>query len=90
MTSLPNRCANAFGLIGGKANAIEPNKRPLSSMSPTVLKDGKPWLVTGSPGGAYYHHGIAANYQCRRFRYESCSRYNTPASITNGYRMSTS
>ncbi|WP_311515390.1 gamma-glutamyltransferase [Oligella urethralis] len=44
---------NAFGLIGGKANAIEPNKRPLSSMSPTmVLKDGKPWLVTGSPGGA--------------------------------------
>lgn len=44
---------NAFGLIGGTANAIEPNKRPLSSMSPTmVLKDGKPWLVTGSPGGA--------------------------------------
>ena len=44
---------NAFGLIGGSANAIEPNKRPLSSMSPTmVLKDGKPWLVTGSPGGA--------------------------------------
>lgn len=44
---------NAFGLIGGKANAIEANKRPLSSMSPTmVLKDGKPWLVTGSPGGA--------------------------------------
>ena len=44
---------NAFGLIGGSANAIEPNKRPLSSMSPTmVLKDGKPWLITGSPGGA--------------------------------------
>ena len=44
---------NAFGLIGGSANAIAPNKRPLSSMSPTmVLKDGKPWLVTGSPGGA--------------------------------------
>ena len=44
---------NAFGLIGGTANAIEPNKRPLSSMSPTmVLKDSKPWLVTGSPGGA--------------------------------------
>lgn len=44
---------NAFGLIGGSANAIEPNKRPLSSMTPTmVLKDGKPWLVTGSPGGA--------------------------------------
>ena len=44
---------NAFGLIGGEANAIEPGKRPLSSMTPTmVLKDNKPWLVTGSPGGA--------------------------------------
>ncbi|CAO3410613.1 gamma-glutamyltransferase [Azospirillum largimobile] len=44
---------NAFGLVGGDANAIQPNKRPLSSMSPTiVLKDGKPWLVTGSPGGS--------------------------------------
>ncbi|CUA83225.1 gamma-glutamyltranspeptidase [Gulbenkiania indica] len=45
--------ANAYGLIGGEANAIAPRKRPLSSMSPTlVLKEGKPWLVTGSPGGA--------------------------------------
>lgn len=45
--------ANAFGLIGGDANAIEPNKRPLSSMMPTfVFKDQQPWLVTGSPGGA--------------------------------------
>ncbi|OOF69681.1 gamma-glutamyltransferase [Rodentibacter caecimuris] len=45
--------ANAFGLIGGSANAIEAKKRPLSSMTPTlVLKDDKPWLVTGSPGGA--------------------------------------
>ncbi|WP_288063470.1 gamma-glutamyltransferase [Rodentibacter caecimuris] len=45
--------ANAFGLIGGDANAIEAKKRPLSSMTPTiVLKDNKPWLVTGSPGGA--------------------------------------
>ena len=44
---------NAYGLIGGAANAIEPGKRPLSSMSPTlVFKDGKPWLVTGSPGGS--------------------------------------
>jgi len=44
---------NAYGLIGGDANAVEPGKRPLSSMSPTiVLKDGKPFLVTGSPGGA--------------------------------------
>ena len=44
---------NAFGLIGGDANAVAPAKRPLSSMSPTiVLKDGTPWLVTGSPGGS--------------------------------------
>ncbi|VEG69564.1 Gamma-glutamyltranspeptidase precursor [[Pasteurella] aerogenes] len=45
--------ANAFGLIGGDANAVEGKKRPLSSMTPTlVLKNDKPWLVTGSPGGA--------------------------------------
>ena len=44
---------NAYGLIGGKANSIEPNKRMLSSMSPTIVKqDGKNFLVTGSPGGS--------------------------------------
>lgn len=44
---------NAFGLIGGEANSIAPGKRPLSSMAPTiVLKDGAPYLVTGSPGGS--------------------------------------
>ena len=43
---------NAFGLVGGKANAPGPRKRPLSSMTPTiVLKDGRPEIVTGSPGG---------------------------------------
>ena len=43
---------NVFGLIQGPANAIGPGKRPLSSMSPTmVLKDGKLFLVLGSPGG---------------------------------------
>lgn len=45
--------ANTFGLASGEANAIAPFKRPLSSMAPTiVMKDGKPWLVTGSPGGS--------------------------------------
>nr|WP_254658086.1 gamma-glutamyltransferase [Pleurocapsa sp. PCC 7327] len=45
--------ANAFRLIGGEANAIAPEKRMLSSMTPTiVMKDGKPFLVTGSPGGS--------------------------------------
>jgi gamma-glutamyltranspeptidase/glutathione hydrolase len=44
---------NAYGLIGGEANKIEPNKRMLSSMSPTIVKqDGKNFLVTGSPGGS--------------------------------------
>ena len=43
---------NVYGLIQGPANAIGPNKRPLSAMTPTiVLKDGKLFLVLGSPGG---------------------------------------
>jgi gamma-glutamyltranspeptidase/glutathione hydrolase len=43
---------NAYGLRQGEANAVGPGKRPLSSMIPTiVLKDGKPFLITGSPGG---------------------------------------
>ncbi len=44
---------NGFGLIGGEANKIEPRKRPLSSMTPVIIKqDGKPYFVTGSPGGS--------------------------------------
>lgn len=44
---------NTFGLIGGTANAIEAGKRPLSSMTPTlVFKDGEPVFATGSPGGS--------------------------------------
>lgn len=43
---------NAFGLVGAEANAIEPLKRPLSSMSPTiVLEEGKPVLTVGAAGG---------------------------------------
>jgi gamma-glutamyltranspeptidase/glutathione hydrolase len=45
--------SNAFGLMGFEANLPGPGKRPLSSMSPTiVLKNGKPVLVTGTPGGS--------------------------------------
>ncbi len=45
--------SNAFGLVGFEANLPGPGKRPLSSMAPTiVLKDGRPVLVTGSPGGS--------------------------------------
>ena len=44
---------NAFGLVGGEANAIEPGKRPLSSMTPTIVfHNGKAVLATGSPGGS--------------------------------------
>jgi gamma-glutamyltranspeptidase/glutathione hydrolase len=53
--------ANAYELVGFDANLPAPNKRPLSSMTPTiVLKDGKPFLVTGSPGGS---HIVAAVLQ---------------------------
>ncbi len=44
---------NMYGLVGGEANAIEPNKRMLSSMTPTILeKDGKLYMVVGTPGGS--------------------------------------
>jgi gamma-glutamyltranspeptidase/glutathione hydrolase len=44
---------NAYGLVGGDANAPGPGKRPLSSMTPTILfRDGRVALVTGSPGGS--------------------------------------
>ncbi len=45
---------NAYGLVQGEANAIAPGKRPLSSMSPTIVsRDGKPLLVVGTPGGSH-------------------------------------
>ena len=44
---------NMFGLIGAEANAIEPGKRMLSSMTPTIVeKEGELWMVLGSPGGS--------------------------------------
>ncbi len=44
---------NGYGLLGGEANSIQPEKRPLSSMTPVlVLNKGQPWLATGSPGGS--------------------------------------
>ena len=52
-SSKPN-VPNAFGLVGGEANAIEPNKRPLSSMSPTLVVDqnGQSILTVGAAGGS--------------------------------------
>ena len=44
---------NGYGLLGSEANSIQANKRPLSSMTPTIIfKDNKPYLVLGSPGGS--------------------------------------
>ena len=44
---------NAYGLVGSKANKIEPKKTPLSSMSPVIVfQNNKPFLITGSPGGS--------------------------------------
>ncbi len=44
---------NLYGLVQGEANKVEPGKRPLSSMSPTIVtKDGKPVMVVGTPGGS--------------------------------------
>lgn len=44
---------NVYGLVGGQANAIAPQKRMLSSMTPTIVeKDGKLWMVVGTPGGS--------------------------------------
>ncbi|MFZ5556370.1 MAG: gamma-glutamyltransferase, partial [Pseudomonadota bacterium] len=43
---------NAYGLVGSRANAIEPGKRPLSSMAPTFVEDRRGVLVLGTPGGS--------------------------------------
>lgn len=50
---------NMFGLVQGEANAIQPGKRPLSSMVPTMLvKEGKPFLLVGAPGGSRIPNGV--------------------------------
>jgi gamma-glutamyltranspeptidase/glutathione hydrolase len=50
---------NMFGLVQGEANRIEANKRPLSSMTPTIiLKDGKLFMVVGAPGGSRIITGV--------------------------------
>lgn len=52
---------NVYGLVGGDANAVGPKKRPLSSMSPTIVVKTEKRLVTGSHGGRSNHHYRAAN-----------------------------
>jgi gamma-glutamyltranspeptidase/glutathione hydrolase len=43
---------NAYGLVGNEANAIEPGKRPLSSMTPSIVENGERLMITGTPGGS--------------------------------------
>ncbi len=76
---------NVYGVVGGSANAIAPHKRPLSSMTPTILvKDGKPAMVIGTPGGSriftwvfqvianVYDHGLSlkAAQKAPRFHHQ--------------------
>jgi gamma-glutamyltranspeptidase/glutathione hydrolase len=50
---------NMFGLVGGEANSIQPGKRPLSSMDPTILtRDGKLFMAIGAPGGSRITTGV--------------------------------
>jgi gamma-glutamyltranspeptidase / glutathione hydrolase len=50
---------NMFGMVGGEANAIEPGKRPLSSMNPTIItRDGKLFMAVGAPGGSRITTGV--------------------------------
>ena len=76
---------NAFNLLGGSANAIEPGKRPLSSMSPAIVfRNNQVYLATGSPGGSriistvfqqlvnilYYDMNVAAATSAPRFHHQ--------------------
>jgi len=54
---------NMFGLLGNEANAIQPSKRPLSSMTPSIiLKDNKPYLILGTPGGSTIITTVLQNF----------------------------
>ncbi len=67
---------NMFDLIQGEANAIQPGKRPVSSMTPTiVLRDGKLFLMLGAPGGSRIINGVLRSAaECRRFSHERAGR----------------
>ena len=62
---------NAYGLVGDEANAIEPRKRPLSSMAPTiVLKDGAPYSSRVAPARHDHYRRAARDPECADFRHE--------------------
>ena len=73
---------NLYGLVGNEANSIQPGKRMLSSMTPTIVfKDDKPIIVTGAQGGSriitavlqiilnYYEFGLSAEESVHLYRY---------------------
>ncbi len=70
---------NIFGVIGSDANAVAPGKRPLSSMSPTILvKDGLPTMVIGTPGGSRIFNAV---YQVLANTYDY--QMPLPAAVAN-------
>lgn len=78
-----------FGLIGGTANSIEPGKRMLSSMTPTIIsKDGKLFAVVGTPGGSTI---ITANFQTIvdviDYKMPMLQAVLSPKCTVNGFRM---
>lgn len=82
---------NLFGLVQGTRNSIAPGKRPLSSMAPTIVKkDGKVFMVVGSPGGLAHHHDHAADRAERdRLRDDAAGRgrraaYPSPVAARRG------
>lgn len=78
--SLKPGVPNTFGLIGAEANKIEPSKRMLSSMSPTLIMDhGKPYAVLGSPGGSKIITTVAqAIMNLTRFQLTPLETVNQP------------
>lgn len=71
---------NMFGLVGGEANAIAPQKRMLSSMTPTIVeKNGKLWMVLGTPGGSTIITSVLQTFlNVQEFRMDMQQAVNAP------------
>jgi gamma-glutamyltranspeptidase/glutathione hydrolase len=71
---------NMYGAVGGEANAIVPGKRMLSSMTPTiVLKNGKPYIITGTPGGTTITTSVYQTLlNALEFRLDAATIVNAP------------
>ncbi len=80
---------NMFGLIGADANSIAPEKRMLSSMTPTIVeKDGQLYMVVGTPGGSTIITAVAQTIlNTYEFNMSMQESVNAPVFIINGYRI---